>query len=214
MEISLSILNMNFNNLGQALNEIENEIDYLHLDVMDGSFVPNISFGPAIIKDIHNNHRFILDTHLMINNPMKYIKSFVDAGSNYITFHYEAIDNVKEAIDFIHSFNVKAGISIKPNTDVAVLKPYLADIDLVLIMSVEPGFGGQSFMPTAIDKVKYLKELKVENDYSYLISIDGGISDKTINYVSRYLDLAVVGSYITAASYPLENVKKLKNISK
>lgn len=214
MEISLSILNMNFNNLGQALNEIEDEIDYLHLDVMDGSFVPNISFGPTIIKDIHNNHRFILDTHLMINNPMKYIKSFVDAGSNYITFHYEAVDNVKEAIDYIHSFNVKAGISIKPNTDVAVLKPYLADIDLVLIMSVEPGFGGQSFMPTAIDKVKYLKELKVENDYSYLISIDGGISDKTINYVSRYLDLAVVGSYITAASNPLENVKKLKNISK
>ncbi len=212
MEISLSILNMDFNNLGKNLNEIKEEIKYLHLDVMDGNFVPNISFGSSIIKDIHKNHNFILDTHLMINNPMKYIKAFVDAGSNYITFHYEAVDNVKEVIDYIRSFNVKVGISIKPNTDVAVLIPYLNDLDLILIMSVEPGFGGQSFMPISIDKVKYLKKLKEENNYSYLISIDGGISDKTINYVSQYLDLAVVGSYITAASDPVENIKKLKNI--
>ncbi len=212
MEISLSILNMNFNNLGDDLKKIKEEINYLHLDVMDGNFVPNISFGSSIIKDIHKSHNFILDTHLMINNPMKYIKSFVDAGSDYITFHYEAVDNIKEIVDYIHSFNVKAGISIKPNTDVAVLKPYLVDIDLILVMSVEPGFGGQSFMPGSIDKVKYLKELKDKNNYSYLISIDGGISNQTINYVSNYLDLAVVGSYITAANNPLENIKKIKNI--
>ncbi len=212
MEISLSILNMDFNNLGEDLNRIKEEINYLHLDVMDGNFVPNISFGSSIINDIHKSHNFILDTHLMINNPMKYIKSFVDAGSDYITFHYEAVDNIKEVINYIHSFNVKAGISIKPNTDVSVLNPYLAYIDLILIMSVEPGFGGQSFMPVSTEKVKYLKELKDENNYSYLISIDGGISDKTINYVSNYIDLAVVGSYITKACNPLENIKKIKNI--
>ncbi|MDE7263098.1 MAG: ribulose-phosphate 3-epimerase [Anaeroplasmataceae bacterium] len=212
MEISLSILNMNYNHLGEQLSLLKNEIKYLHLDVMDGHFVPNISFGPALMKSIHKEHSFVLDTHLMISNPKEYIKSFVDAGSDCITFHLEAVDNVAELIEYIHSFGVKAGISIKPNTSVEELIPYLPYIDLLLIMSVEPGFGGQKFIEASLAKIKQLKEWKEDKGYSYLISIDGGITDQTISQVFSYLDLAVVGSYITSAKNPIENIKRLKHI--
>ena len=210
MEISLSILNMNFNHIKEELNQYAEKIQYLHLDIMDGHFVPNISFGPSIVKAIHKENNFILDTHLMISNPMKYIQSFVEAGSDYITFHLEAVDNALEVIDYIHSLGVKAGISIKPNTKVEDLLPYLPNLDLVLIMSVEPGFGGQKFIESSIEKVKQLKQWKEEKGYVYLISIDGGINDLTLKKVEPYLDLAVVGSYITASTTPLENIYKLK----
>ncbi|MDE7162348.1 MAG: ribulose-phosphate 3-epimerase, partial [Anaeroplasmataceae bacterium] len=190
------------------------DIQYLHLDIMDGHFVPNISFGPSLVKSIHKENQFILDTHLMISDPMKYIPDFVNAGSDFITFHLEAVDDPKAVIDYIHKHNVKAGISIKPNTKVEALLPYLSFVDLVLIMSVEPGFGGQQFMENAIDKVSYLKKIKEQKGYSYLISIDGGITDETLPKVAFYLDLAVVGSYITGAVDPLKNIQKLKHISK
>ncbi|MDE6656033.1 MAG: ribulose-phosphate 3-epimerase [Anaeroplasmataceae bacterium] len=210
MEISLSILNMNYNHIKEELNQYAEKIQYLHLDIMDGHFVPNISFGPSVVKSIHKENNFILDTHLMISNPMKYIQSFVEAGSDYITFHLEAVDNALEVIDYIHSLGVKAGISIKPNTKVEDLLPYLPNLDLVLIMSVEPGFGGQKFLESSIEKVKQLKQWKEEKGYVYLISIDGGINDLTLKKVEPYLDLAVVGSYITASTSPLENIYKLK----
>ncbi|MDE6407882.1 MAG: ribulose-phosphate 3-epimerase [Anaeroplasmataceae bacterium] len=211
MEISLSILNMDYNHIEEELNKYREEIKYLHLDIMDGHFVPNISFGPAVVKSIHKENDFIYDTHLMISDPMKYIKEFVEAGSDYITFHLEAVENVIEVIDYIHSFGVKAGLSVKPNTKVEELLPYLSKLDLVLVMSVEPGFGGQRFMDGSIDKVRLLKEWKEERNYSYLISIDGGINDLTLNKVEPYLDLVVVGSYITASKNPLENIKLLKH---
>lgn len=211
MEISLSILNMNYNHLGETLQLFQQDIIYLHLDVMDGHFVPNISFGPALIKSIHQEHSFILDTHLMISDPKKYIQSFVDAGSEIITFHLEAVEDRLGLIQYIHSFGVKAGISIKPNTKVEEVIPYLPYVDLILVMSVEPGFGGQQFMTSSVEKVKQLKLWKEEKNYSYLISIDGGITDQTINQVATYIDLAVVGSYITAAKNPKENIDKLKH---
>ncbi len=214
MNISLSILNMNYNHLKEELNIVKDDIQYLHLDIMDGHFVPNISFGPSLVKSIHKENQFILDTHLMISDPMKYIPDFVNAGSDFITFHLEAVDDPKAVIDYIHKHNVKAGISIKPNTKVEALLPYLSFVDLVLIMSVEPGFGGQQFMENAIDKVSYLKKIKEQKGYSYLISIDGGITDETLPKVSSYLDLAVVGSYITGAVDSLKNIQKLKHISK
>ncbi|MCM1130623.1 MAG: ribulose-phosphate 3-epimerase [Roseburia sp.] len=211
MEISLSILNINYNRIEDELKKYKNEIKILHLDIMDGHFVPNISFGSAVVKSIHKENNFIYDTHLMISDPMKYIKDFVDAGSDYITFHLEAVSNVNEVIDYIHDFGVKAGLAIKPNTKVEEVLPYLSKLDLVLIMSVEPGFGGQKFMESSIEKAIKLKQQKEENKYSYLISIDGGINNETIQRVEPYLDLAVVGSYITASKNPLENIKLLKH---
>ncbi len=212
MEISLSILKIDYAKIGEALDELKPELQYVHLDIMDGHFVPNISFGADLVKSIHKDSSLFFDTHLMIDHPKQYIKSFVDAGSDAITFHLEAVDHPIELIDYIHSFGVKAGISIKPATDVTALKPYLKYVDLILIMSVEPGFGGQRFMPEAIEKVKYLKEEKDKHQYSYWISIDGGIQDQTLPLVASYLDLAVVGSYITSAKNSLEKLKELKHI--
>lgn len=205
MKLSLSILNCDLAKLNEELEPIYEDLDYIHMDVMDGNFVPNISFGQDLIKSLRPYTSLPFDTHLMINNPMQYIESFVKAGSNYVTFHYEAVDNPDEVIDYIHSLNTKAGISIKPNTSVEVLKPYLAKLDLILIMSVEPGFGGQKFIDSSIAKLKYLAELRQQ--YNYLISVDGGINDKTIGLVSPYTDLVVSGSYITKAKDKKKNIE-------
>lgn len=212
MEVSLSILTIDYNNVDNNLAKLRKHLKYLHLDVMDGNFVPNISFGPAFVKALRKNNDFIFDTHLMINNPKDYIKQFVDAGSDYITFHIEAVDNPNEIIDLIHSYNVKAGICIKPKTDVSAIIDLLPNLDMVLVMSVEPGFGGQGFMDNSIPKVKELWQLKKSHNYNYLINIDGGINDITLPLVSEYIDLAVSGSYIVNASDPLANLLKLKNI--
>ena len=169
MEVSLSILTIDFLNTNQKLNELEG-LNYIHMDVMDGHFVPNISFGPAVIKAISKERKEIIDTHLMISNPIDYIEEFVKAGSHYITFHVEAKSDVFETINKIKSYGVKAGISIKPKTTVEEIKEYLPLVDMVLVMSVEPGFGGQKFMMQSIDKVKLLKELKEENNYSCIIN--------------------------------------------
>lgn len=211
MEISLSILGMNYNHLKEDLMQFKDEIKIVHLDIMDGHFVPNISFGAPIVQSIHQENNFLLDTHLMISDPMKYISDFVEAGSDYITFHLEAVNNPQEVIDCIHRHHIKAGISIKPNTKVELLLPYLSNVDLILIMSVEPGFGGQKFIDSAIEKLAFLKQQKEEKGYSYLLSVDGGITDETLPKVSAYLDWAVVGSYITSAKSPIENLLKLKH---
>lgn len=211
MEVSLSILTIDFLNANAKLNELEG-LNYLHMDVMDGHFVPNISFGPAVIKAIHAGRKEIIDTHLMISNPIDYIEEFVKAGSDYITFHVEANSDVLETINKIKSFGVKPGISIKPKTSVEEIKKYLPLVDMVLVMSVEPGFGGQKFMPDAIDKVKLLKELREENGYNYLINIDGGINDTTALLIADYVDLAVSGSYVVNNKNPKEALNKLKNI--
>ena len=211
MEVSLSILTIDFLNTNAKLNDLEG-LNYIHMDVMDGHFVPNISFGPAVIKAISKERKEIIDTHLMISNPIDYIEEFVKAGSHYITFHVEANSDVIQTINKIKSYGVKAGISIKPKTSVEEIKEFLPLVDMVLVMSVEPGFGGQKFMESAIDKVKLLKELKEENGYSYLIIIDGGINDVTAPKISKYVDLAVSGSYVVNNSNPKEALLKLKNI--
>ncbi len=209
MKLSLSILNCNLAKLEEELNPLYKNLDYLHMDVMDGNFVPNISFGADLIKSLRPYTSVPFDTHLMINNPEKYIESFAKAGSDYITFHLEATNKPKELIDLIHKFNVKAGISIKPKTNVSELDSLLPYLDLVLIMSVEPGFGGQKFMDNAIDKLKYLKDK--QKDYHYLISVDGGINGDTINLVNKYTDLVVSGSFITKAINKNEAIEIIKN---
>ena len=165
IKVSPSVLTADFLSFKDDIKRLENAgVDMLHLDVMDGKFVPNSTFNHELIKSI--NKDYIFDTHLMIEEPIKYIKDYALAGSDYITFHVEAQENSMECINLIKSFGVKAGISIKPNTPVSAIKEYLPHLDMVLIMSVEPGFGGQKFMESSIDKVKELKELKEANGYT------------------------------------------------
>lgn len=210
MIISPSILSADFKRLEESINEVHNA-PFLHIDIMDGEFVPNISFGPMVQKQIRPSfENQIFDTHLMLKHPQNYIEAFAKAGSDYITFHVEADCNVLEVIDKIHSLNIKAGISIKPGTDVEAIKPYLNKIDLVLVMSVEPGFGGQSFMENSLPKIKLLNELREQNNFNYLISVDGGINDKTIKLVSEAgVDIAVVGSYLFKQANKEEEIEKL-----
>ena len=212
MKVSLSILTVDYAKVEESLKPLLDGIDYVHMDVMDGVFVPNISFGYGFIKSLRKITDKPFDTHLMIENPINYIKQFAEAGSQYITIHVEAKSDVLETIKLIKSYGVGAGISIKPNTTVEEVKEYLPLIDMVLVMSVEPGFGGQKFMPGAIDKVRQLKELKEENGYSYLINIDGGINGDTAKYISEYVDMAVSGSYVVNAADPVSNLNILKNI--
>ena len=212
MKVSLSILTIDYYNIENSIKDIIDDLDYIHMDVMDGEFVPNISFGYSFIGALNKRIDTTIDTHLMIMHPQNYIVQIVKAGSDYITFHVEADCNVMKTIDLIHSYGVKAGISIKPKTNIEDILEYLPYVDLVLVMSVEPGFGGQSFMPNSIDKCKRLKELRTQNNYNYLINIDGGINDKTAPLISNYVDLAVSGSFVCNNSNPQEALLKLKNI--
>lgn len=210
MIISPSILSADFKRLEASIKEVK-QAPFLHIDIMDGEFVPNISFGPMVQAQIRPSFKEqVFDTHLMLKHPQNYVEAFAKAGSDYITFHVEADCKAMELIEKIHSLNVKAGISIKPGTDVEAIKPYLPYLDLVLVMSVEPGFGGQSFMDSSLAKIENLKRLKDENNYKYLISVDGGINDKTIKLVSSAgVDIAVVGSYLFKQENKEEEIKKL-----
>ena len=212
MKIAPSILSADFKALENSINKV-NKASVLHIDVMDGIFVPNISFGQGIQKQIRSSFKnMIFDTHLMIIDPIKYIKDFVDAGSDYITFHIEAKSDINQTIDLIHSYNKKAGISIKPNTNWEDLKPYLNKIDLILVMSVEPGFGGQSFMPNSIEKIKCLYDYKKEHNLNYLISVDGGIKNETYKFVKDAgCDLAVMGSYLFKQENPNLIIERIES---
>ena len=203
MLVSLSILNAPLDNLNEYFKPLVNA-PVLHMDIMDGKFVENTSFGSDVVKKAYNaSPRSIIDVHLMVENPDPLFSEYKEAGADYITFHYE-VGDVKRRIDMIHSMGLKAGISINPSTDVHVLDSYLDDVDLILVMSVWPGKGGQKFIESSIEKVKYLKEYKTKNNKNYLISIDGGINLVTGQLVKNYCDLGVVGSAITMADNYVE----------
>ncbi|MBQ7286996.1 MAG: ribulose-phosphate 3-epimerase, partial [Candidatus Gastranaerophilales bacterium] len=192
--ISPSILSADFANLEADIKRVEPYVPWLHIDVMDGHFVPNISIGVPVVKSVRKVTNLFLDTHLMIENPIKYVDAFADAGADLITFHYEAtLDKTIETIEKIKSRNLKVGISIKPKTNPEVLKEYINLVDMVLIMTVEPGFGGQKFMDDCANKIPSIKQMRKD----VLVQIDGGINDKTAKICKDLgADSLVAGSYI------------------
>ncbi len=177
IKISPSILAADFSQLGKEINNLERGgADLIHMDVMDGHFVPNLTIGPPVIKDLRKYTKLPFDVHLMISPVHKYIKDFADAGSDIITIHPEATEDLEKSIFYIKKLNKKVGVSLNPNTNINVIKSLLNNIDLVLIMSVFPGFGGQKFIPETIKKIKDLKEIKDKNNYSFDIEVDGGVN--------------------------------------
>lgn len=213
--IAPSILSADFNNLKEEIKLVESlKAEYLHFDVMDGHFVPNISFGQPVLKCIAHSHSMINDVHIMISEPKRYAKEFIDSGANILTFHYEAckdIKEVEEVIDIIHSNGAKAGLSVKPNTPVEVIYPVLHKLDLVLIMSVEPGFGGQKFIPSALDKISKVKKLILEKGYQCLVEVDGGINEETGKLCKEAgVDILVAGSYLFGHEDIKERINKIR----
>ncbi len=177
IQISPSILSADFSQLGEEIKKLEDGgADLIHVDVMDGHFVPNLTIGPPVIKALRNYTKLPFDVHLMISPVHKYIKNFAEAGSDIITIHPEATENLNESISLIKKFNKKVGVSLNPNTEIDIIENQLKNVDLVLIMSVYPGFGGQKFIPETIKKIKNLNKIKDINKYNFDIEVDGGIN--------------------------------------
>lgn len=200
MIIAPSVLSLDFTKFQQQMLELNrSDAAYLHFDVMDGHFVPNLTFGPDILKAMNQMTDKVMDVHLMVTDPIKYAGVFIKAGADIITFHVEAVSS-EEGLRFVqdlHAQGIKVGVTLKPKTKVEALLPYLPVVDMVLIMSVEPGFGGQSFMQDMLDKVRFVKAYRNEHHYSYLIEIDGGIDARTALLAKDAgCDILVAGSYV------------------
>ena len=210
--ISPSILAADFARLGADVADVQSRgIEYLHIDVMDGAFVPNISFGPDVMKSLNGIASVPYDVHLMIEDPDRYIEKFVTDNTEFITVHYEACSDLSHTLEHIHSLGIKAGVSIKPGTAPEVLNPWLGDIDLILVMSVEPGFGGQKFMENSVPKISYYSSKKAENGYGYIIEVDGGIGPANAHIVrDAGVELIVAGSAVFKAADRTEAIKAIK----
>lgn len=198
IKIAPSLLSADFANLDTEVKAItEARADFLHLDVMDGKFVPNITFGAPIIAAIRQSSDIIFDVHLMIDEPIRYIDDFVKAGADYISFHAEATDKVRETLTCIKEHGVKAALAIKPHTDPAILRDYIDLVDMILIMTVEPGFGGQSLIESALDNARYAKKLIEESGRNILLEADGGIKASNAKEVADAgVEILVAGSAV------------------
>ena len=198
IQISPSILSADFSKLGDDIKRLEdNGADMIHVDVMDGHFVPNLTIGPPVIKSLRKYTSLPFDVHLMIDPVHKYIKDYSDAGADIITFHPEATENISETISLIKSLNKKVGISLNPDTEIVIAEKYLDKIDLVLIMSVYPGFGGQKFITDVVKKIKNLDKIRIEKKLNFKIEIDGGINFETSKIaIDAGVDILVSGTTI------------------
>lgn len=208
-----SILAADFNRLGNQIQQIEqNGIELLHIDVMDGMFVPSISFGMPLIASIRKESRLFFDVHLMVQEPARYIKEFVETGADSLTVHVEACSDVKETLQQIKAQNIKCGISLNPETPVDAVLPYLEFADLVLAMTVRPGFGGQKLIPETLEKVRVLTEIRKEKGLCYQIEVDGGVHLGNLqSVISAGVDIIVAGTAVFSGDIT-ENVKRVKEV--
>jgi ribulose-phosphate 3-epimerase len=213
--IAPSVLAADFANLQRDIEMINSsEADWFHIDIMDGVFVPNISFGMPVLEAISKHAKKTIDVHLMIVDPDRYIKTFAALGSNILTVHYEACTHLHRTLQAIKAEGMKAGVALNPHTNISLLEDVIKDIDLVCLMSVNPGFGGQSFIENTYKKIKELKELIVRNKAVTIIEIDGGVTNKNaVELVEAGADVLVAGNYVFKAENPIETISDLKKIT-
>lgn len=213
-KLSPSVLSADFGNLERDIQMLNNsKADWIHVDVMDGLFVPNISFGFPVLKSVKKSAKIPLDVHLMIVDPDRYLDQFIDMGASVLTVHYEACTHLHRTISEIKKLGAKAGVALNPHTPVSVLENLLDDIDLVLIMSVNPGFGAQKYIPNTINKIKQFKKMISSKGHNILIEVDGGVNlDNASSLIEAGADVLVAGNAVFATKNPIETIDKFKSL--